>query len=109
MEELVGVSSYRRIVTGRGADLFGGVGSFPGEGVVFAALQFLLELELEVFLSFSRGFTLLGGDPEVELLCIPVQRSQRLVGYYRVPFGGRLSALWDRIDGGGGDGRRRRR
>jgi len=52
---------------------------------------------------------LLGGDPEVELLCILVQRSQRLVGCYRVPFEGRLSALWDRVDGGGGDGRRRRR
>ena len=93
LEELVGVSSCRRVVVGRGADLFGGVGSFPGEGVVFTALQFLLEQELEVFLSFSRGFVLLGGDPEVELLCIPVQRSQRLVGCCWVPFGSRLSAL----------------
>ena len=72
LEELVGISSCRRVVTGRGADFFGGVGSFPGEGVVFAALQFLLEQELEVFLSFGRGFILLGGDPKVELLCIPV-------------------------------------
>ena len=92
-EELVGVSSCRRVVAGRGADLFGGVGSFTGEGVVFAVLQFLLEQELEVFLSLSRGFVLLGGDPEVELLCIPVQRSQRLIGCCWVPFGGRLSAL----------------
>src|SRR6185503_17603380 len=91
LEELVGVPSCRRVVAGRGADLFGGVGSFPGEGVVFAALQFLLEQELEVFLSFSHGFVLLGGDPEVELLCIPVRRSQRLVGCCWVPFGGRLS------------------
>ena len=75
LEELVGVSSCCRIVAGRGADLFGGVSSFPGEGVVFAALQFLLEQELEVFLSFGRGFILLGGDSKVELLCIPVQRS----------------------------------
>ena len=74
-EELVGVPSGRRVIDGRRADLFGGVGSFPGEGVVFAALQFLLEQELEVFLSFGRGFILLGGDPKVELLCIPVQRS----------------------------------
>src|SRR6185312_574008 len=108
LEELVGVPSCRRVVAGRGADLFGGVGSFPGEGVVFAALQFLLEQELEVF-SFSFGFVLLGGDPEVELLCIPVQRSQRLVGCCWVPFGGRLSALWDRVDGGGREGGRRRR
>ena len=64
----MGVSPCRRVVTGGRADLFGGVGSFPGEGVVFAVLQFLLEQE--VFLSLSRGFVLLGGDPEVELLCI---------------------------------------
>ena len=93
LEELVGVPSCRRVVAGRGADLFGGVGSFPGEGVVFATLQFLLEQELEVFFFFSHGLVLLGGDPEVELLCIPVQRSQRLVGCCWVPFGGRLSAL----------------
>ena len=42
-EELVGVSSCRPVVAGRGADLFRGVGSFPGEGVVFTVLQFLLE------------------------------------------------------------------
>ena len=42
-EELVGISSCRRIVAGRRADFFGEVGSFPGEGVVFTALQFLLE------------------------------------------------------------------
>ena len=64
-EELVGVSSCRRVVTGGRVDLFGGVGSFPGEGVVFAALQSLLEQELEVFLSLSCGLVLLGGDPEV--------------------------------------------
>jgi hypothetical protein len=92
-EELVRVSSYRHVVAGGGADLFGGVGSFLGEGVVFAALQFLLEQELEVFLSLSRGLVLLRDDPKVELLCIPVQRSQRLVGCCWVPFGGRLSAL----------------
>ena len=97
----MGVSPCRRIVAGRRADLFGGVGSFPGEGVIFTVLQFLLEEELEVFLSFSHGLVLLGGDPEIELLCIPVQRSQRLIGCCRVPLGGRLSALWDRVDGGG--------
>ena len=71
-EELVGVSSCHRVVAGGGVDLFGGVGSLPGEDVVFAALQFLLEQELEVFLSFSFGRVLLGDSPEVELLCIPV-------------------------------------
>src|SRR6185436_15667559 len=91
-EELVGVSSCCRVVAGGGVDLFGGVGSLPGEDVVFAALQFLLEQELEVFLSFSFGLVLLGDGPKVELLCIPVQRSQRFVRRCRVPFGGRLSA-----------------
>ena len=42
LEELVGISACRRVVTGR--------------GVVFAALQLLLEQELEVFLSLSCGF-----------------------------------------------------
>ena len=105
----MGVSSYRRVVTGGGVDLFGGVGSLPREDVVFTALQFLLEQELEVFLSFGLGLVFLGDNPEIELLCIPMQRSQRFVRCYRVPFGGRLSALWDRVDGGGGEGRRRRR
>ena len=43
LEELVGIPSRRHVVARRGADLFRGVGSFPGKGVVFAALQFLLE------------------------------------------------------------------
>ena len=74
-EELVGVSSCCRVVAGGRVDHFGGVGSLPGEGVVFIALRFLLEQELEVFFSFSFGLVLFGDEPEVELLCIPVQRS----------------------------------
>ena len=92
-EELVGVSSCHRVVSRGGVDLFGGVGSLPREAVVFVVLQFLLEQELEVFLSFSFGLVLLGDSPEVELLCILVQRSQCLVGCCWVPFGSRLSAL----------------
>ena len=42
LEELAGVASCRRVVTG-GVDLLGGVGSLPGEAVIFTALQFLLE------------------------------------------------------------------
>ena len=34
-EELVGVSSCRRVVAGGGVDLFGGVGCLPSEAVVF--------------------------------------------------------------------------
>ena len=103
-EELVGVSSCRRVVAGGGVDLFGGVGSLPREAVVFAALQFLLEQELEVFLSFGFGLVFLGSVPEVELLCIPMQRSQRLVGCCWVPFGSRLSTFGDGVDGRGGKG-----
>ena len=101
-EELVGVSSYRRVVAGGGVDFFGGVGSLPREAVVFAALQFLLEQELEVFLSFGFGLVFLGSNPEVELLCIPMQRSQRLVGCCWVPFGSRLSTFGGGVDGRGG-------
>ena len=92
-EELVGVSSCRRVFAGGRVNLFGGVGSLRREAVVFAVLQFLLEQELKVFLSFGLGLVFLGSNPEVELLCVPVQRSQRLVGCCWVPFGGRLSAL----------------
>ena len=38
-EELVGVSSCRCVVAGGGGvDFFGGVGSLPGKGIIFAAL-----------------------------------------------------------------------
>ena len=89
----MGVSSCRRVVTGGGADLFRGVGSLPREDVVFTALQFLLEQELEVFFSFSLRLVFLGNDPEIELLCVPMQRSQRLVGRCWVPLRGRLSGI----------------
>ena len=108
-EELVGVSSCRRVLAGGRVDLFGGVGSLPREAVGFAVLQFLLEQELEIFLSFSFGLVLLGDDPEVELLCIPVQRSQRFVRCSWVPLRCRLPTLRDGIDGGSREGRRRRR
>ena len=101
---MVGVSSYRRVVAGEGADLFGGVDSLPREAVVFAALQFLLEQELEVFLSFDLGLVFLGDDPKIELLCIPMQRSQRLVGCCWVPFGSRLSTFGDGVNGRGEKG-----
>ena len=103
-EELVGVSSCRRVVAGGGVDLFGGVGSLPREAVVFVVLQFLLEQELEVFLSFSFGLVLLRDSPEVELLCIPMQRRQRLLGCCWVPFGSRLSTFGDGVNRRGGKG-----
>ena len=39
---------------------------------------------MEVF-SIGLGFVLLGDGPEVELLCIPVQRSQRFIRCSWVP------------------------
>ena len=70
-EESEGSPSHR-VVTGGGVDLlFRGVDSVPREGVVAATLQFLLEQELEVF-PLGLWLVLLGDDPEVELLCIPM-------------------------------------
>ena len=79
-EELEGVSDRRVIADGEGADLLfrGGIGSIPREAVVAVVLRLLLEQELEV-LAISLGLVVLGDDPEVELLCIPVQRGERLV------------------------------
>src|SRR6185312_4422241 len=105
LEEPEGLSAHRLVVVGGGVDLLfrRGVDSVLGELVVAAALRLLLEQEPEVF-SLGLGLILLGDDPEVELLCIPMQRSQSFVRCRWVPFGGRLSALWDRVDGGDGEG-----
>ena len=76
-EELKGLSAHRLIVVGGAVDLLfrGGVDSVRRRVFFLAALRLLLEQEPEVF-SFSFGLVLLGGNPEVELLCIPLQRSQ---------------------------------
>ena len=72
-EEPEGVSGHRVIASGGGADLLfrGGIGSIPREVVVAVTLQLLLEQEPEV-LAVSHRLVILGDDPEVELLCIPV-------------------------------------
>ena len=41
------------------------------------------------------------GDPEVELLCIPMQRSERLVRRRRVVLRRRFPTLWNGVEGGG--------
>src|SRR6185436_19064850 len=89
-EEPEGLSAHRLVVIGEGVDLlFRGRVDSVRRGVFFLVLlRLFLEQESEVF-SFSHGLVLLGGDPEVELLCVPVQRSQRLVGCCWVPLGGR--------------------
>src|SRR6185437_8718742 len=108
-EEPKGLSAHRLVVVGGGADLLfrEGIDSVRRRVFLFAVLRLLLEQEPEVF-SFSRGLVLLEDDPEVELLCIPVQRSQCLVGCCWVPFGSWLSTLRDGINGGGGKVRRTR-
>src|SRR6185503_341611 len=101
-EESEGLSSHRVVAAGGGADLLfrGGIGSIRG-GVFFAtALQLLLEQELEVF-AFSLGLVIFGGDHEVELLCIPLQRSERLVCRRQVVLRRRFPTLWNGVEGGG--------
>ena len=103
-EESERLSSHRVIVAaGGGADFLfrGGIGSILGEPFLAAALQLLLEQELEVF-AFSLGLIVFGGDPEVELLCIPVQRSERLVRRRRVVLRRRFPTLRNGVEGGGG-------
>ena len=102
-EELEGIFDRRVIAAGEGADLLfrGGIGSIPREAVVAVVLRLLLEQELEV-LAISLGLVVLGDNPEVELLCIPVQRGERLVRCRRVVLRRRLPALGDRVEGGDG-------
>ena len=97
-----GVSSYWVITAGGGADLLlrGGIGSIPREAFLTAALRLLLEQESEVF-TFGLGLVVFGDNPKVELLCIPVQRSERLVHRRRIIFRRRFLALRDGVEGGG--------
>src|SRR6185312_1315043 len=101
-EEPEWLSAHRLVVAGGGADLLfrGGISSIPGEPFLAAALQLLLEQELEVF-AFGLGLVVFGNDPEVELLCIPMQRSERLVRRRRVVLRRRFPTLRNRVEGGG--------
>src|SRR6185312_14717350 len=108
-EEPEGLSAHRLVVIGGGVDLlFRGRVDSVRRGVFFLILlRLLLEQEPEVF-SFNFGLVLLGGDPEVELLCIPVQRSQRFVRCGWVPLWRRLPTLRDGVDERSRKGGRRR-
>ena len=98
-----GVSNRRVVAVGGGADLLfrGRIGSIPGEDVVAVALRLLLEQESEV-LAVGLGLVVFRDDPEVELLCIPVQRGEHLVHRCRVVLRRRLPALRDGVEGGDG-------
>ena len=50
---------------------------------------------MEVF-PLGLGLVLLGDGPEVKLLCIPMQRSERLVRCYRIVLQCRLSGMESR-------------
>ena len=108
-EEQEVVPIRRVVAAGGGADLLfqGGIGSIPGEALVTAALRFLLEQESEV-LVIGFGLVVFGDDPEIELPCIPVQRSERFVRCRRVVLRRRFPALRNRVKGGGGGALRRR-
>jgi len=100
---LEGVSSYWVITAGGGADLLlrGGIGSIPREAFLTAALRLLLEQESEVF-TFGLGLVVFGDNPEVELLCILVQRSEHLVHRRLVVLQRRFPILRNGVEGGGG-------
>ena len=61
---------------------------------------YIQEQESEVF-AFGLWLVVFGGDPKVELLCIPVQRSERLVRRRRVVLRHQFLALRNGIEGGG--------
>ena len=98
-EEPEGISGHRVIAAGGGVDLLfrGGIGSIPGEVVVAVALQLLLGQEPEV-LALGLGLVVLRDNPEVELFCIPMRRSERLVRCRRSysGVGSRLSEMESR-------------
>jgi hypothetical protein len=76
-------ASCRRVFFGRLIIFLlfrGGVMPFPGHIVIVIFIfQFTVKEELEV-LAVGQGLVILWPDPEVTLLCVPVQRSAGLVG-----------------------------
>jgi len=100
-KEPEGPFGHRVLLNRGGVDFFfrGGVGSVPGEAIVTILLRLLLEHESEV-LAVSLGLVVFGDDPEVELLCIPVQRGEHLVRRCRVVLQRQLPALRDGVEGG---------
>jgi hypothetical protein len=77
---------------------WGGVVPFLGHIVIIVFIfQFPIKEELEV-LAIGQGLIVLWSDPEVPLLCVPVQRSASLVGGLGVELRGHLLASL-RFDG----------
>ena len=109
-EEPKGLSAHRLVIIGGGVDLLfrGGVDSIRRGVFLVAILRLILEQEPEVF-SLGLGLVLLGDGPEVELLCIPMQRSQCFIRCSWIPLRRRLPTLRDGVDGRSREGGRRRR
>ena len=101
-KEPEGPFGHRVLLNRGGVDFFfrGGVGSIPGEATVAVLLRLFLEQEPEVFV-VGLGFVVLGDDFEVELLCVPMQRSECLVRRRRIILRRQFLALGDGVEGRG--------
>ena len=101
-KEPEGPFGHRVLLNRGGVDFFfqGGVGSVPGEAIVAVLLRLFLEQEPEVFV-VGLGFVVLGDDFEVELLCVPMQRSKCLMCRRRIILWRRFPALGDGVEGRG--------
>ena len=101
-KEPKGPFGHRALLNRGGLNFFfrGGVGSVAGEAIVAVLLRLFLEQEPEVFV-VGLGFVVLGDDFEVELLCVPMQRSECLVRRRRIILWRRFSALGDGVEGRG--------
>jgi len=101
-KEPEGPFGHRVLLNRGGVDFFfrGGVGSGPGEAIIAVLLRLFLEQEPEVFV-VGIGFVVLGDDFEVELLCVPMQRSECLVRRCRIILWRRFPALGDGVEGRG--------
>jgi len=101
-KEPEGPFGHRVLLNRGGVDFFfrGGVGSGPGEAIIAVLLRLFLEQEPEVFV-VGIGFVVLGDDFEVELLCVPMQRSECLVRRCRIILRCRFPALGDGVEGRG--------
>jgi len=101
-KEPEGPFGHRVLLNRGGVDFFfrGGVGSILGEAIITVLLRLFLEQESEVFV-VGLGFVVLGDDFEVELLCVPMQRSECLVRRRRIILRRQFPALGDGVEGRG--------
>ena len=101
-KEPEGPFGHRVLLNRGGVDFFfqRGVGFVPGEAIVAVLLRLFMEQEPEVFV-VGLGFVVLGDDFKVDLLCVPMQRSECLVRHRRIILRRRFPALGDGVEGRG--------